>query len=163
MRRFVPLGAAIALIMVLPERTAADPDLTSLIAAAYFPRTETLHDLAHERAQYQVTFSGGVCAENSLTHDGWSTAEVLACNYSGPARAVEQWQGSPAHNAILSDPALTTIGCASAAGVEGASFHVCVLAAEPVEAARTPNPTPVGSIPTSGATPAPALPDTRMP
>ncbi len=161
MRRFVPLGAAIALIMVLPARTAADPDLTSLIAAAYFPRTETLHDLAHQRVQYQVTFSGGVCAENSLTHDGWVSAEVLACNYSGPARAVEQWQGSPPHHAILSDPSLTTIGCASAAGVDGASFHVCVLAAEPVVAGRSPTPTPVGSIPTSGATP--ALPDTRMP
>ena len=161
-------GFLVALMLFLtlarpPFRVYSDPDLTSLVAAAYFPRTETLHALAHERAEFQVAYSGGVCDSDALTHDGLTTHEVLACNYIGPERAVEQWQGSITHHAILSDPTLNTIGCGSAAGLDGAWFFACVLAAEPVEAARTPNPTPVGSIPTSGATPQPTpalLPDT---
>lgn len=159
MRRVAVALALAGAWLLAPISAYADPDLTALVNAAYFPRTETLHDLAHQRAQYQVTYSGGVCAENSLTHDGWITAEVLACNYSGPARAIEQWQGSPPHHAILSDPSFDQIGCATAYGVAGAQFHACVLiAGEPVAAARTPNPTPVGSIPTAGATPEPLVP-----
>jgi hypothetical protein len=158
-------GFLLALMLFLtlarpPFRVHSDTDLTSLIAAAYFPRTETLHTLAHQRAQYQVTYSGGVCGADSLTHDGLTTAEVLACNYVGPAHAVEQWQGSPAHNALLADPAYNVIGCGSAAGTGGAMFYACVLAAEPVEVARTPNPTPVGAVPTSGAI---LLPNTAIP
>jgi len=154
----------LAAVLLIPSQASAHVDLTAAIAGAYFARTETpiLHELAHQRAAYQVTYSGGTCADSPLTHDGATTAEVLACNHDGAERAVEQWQGSPTHDAILSDPVYTAIGCGSAAGTDGALFSACVLAAEPVEAARTPHPTPVGSIPTSGATPAPmvSLPDT---
>jgi hypothetical protein len=167
------VGAAISLALVLlavTAQTAADPGLTALVNSAYFPRTEdgSLHALAHERAQYQVAYSGGVCnTDGSLTHDGLVAAEVLACNYAGPERAVEQWLGSPTHNALLSDPSYNLIGCAAVPGSDGSTFYACTLSAgEPVEAARTPNPTPVGAIPTAGATPTPApvlLPNTRMP
>ena len=153
----------------------ADTDLTGYIGAAYFPRTEDpgLHALAHERAAFQVAYSGGICADGSLTHDGLRTAEVLACNSTGGAeRAVQQWQGSAPHHAILSDPSLDTIGCGSATGNDGATFFACVFgqteppppSAEPVGAARSPKPTSAGSTPASGATPPRVvLPDTRMP
>ena len=155
-------GLLLALMLFLtlarpPFRVYSDSDLTSLVNAVYGTRTESLHELAHERAQYQVAFSGGICSDSALTHDGLVTAEVIACSSLGPQRVVELWQGSPAHNAILSDSTFTSIGCGSAAGVDGAWFYACVLAAEPMEAARTPNPTPVGSTPTSGATPQPVL------
>ena len=142
MRRAVVALALAGAWLLAPISAYSDTDLTALISATYFPRIESLHDLAHQRAQYQVTYSGGVCAENSLTHDGWTTAEVLACNYTGPARAVEQWLGSPAHHAILSDPAYTDIGCASALGVGGAIFYACVLVAgEPPVPSNFPTPT----------------------
>ncbi len=175
-------GFLLALMLFLtlvrpPFRVYSDPDLTSLVNAAYGARVQdaALHDLAHQRAQFQVTYSGGVCDNDALTHDGLVTAEVLACTTLGPARAVELWQGSPAHHAILSDPTFTTIGCASAAGVDGAWFYACLLTAtEPLASqANPPTNEPLASqADTPGATPVaqPAqepsvlqLPDTRMP
>ena len=164
--------AALVLLLALPSVTTADPELTGLVNSTYLPRTESLHDLAHQRAQYQIAYSGGVCAENSLTHDGWTTAEVLACNYSGPARAVEQWLGSAPHHAILSDPAYTEIGCATAYGAAGAMFFACVLmwgTEKPppgdggsTAEAESPPPSEVARIAPIVAppTPQPVLPDT---
>ena len=96
-------------------------------------------------------------------------AEVLAWNLgvSDPARsAVEQWQGSPSHWAILSDPSLTRIGCGHAVGPDGRHEFACLLApgydqpaVEPAGVARSPKPTPAGSTPAGGAT---TLPDTAM-
>ena len=174
MRRAAVALALAGVWLLAPISAYSDTDLTALISATYFPRTESLHDLAHQRAQYQVTYSGGVCASDSLTHDGWTTAEVLACNYTGPARAVEQWLGSPAHHAILSDPTYTDIGCAAAYGTDGSIFFACVLTTTPVVSSdRPPEPTPVPSIAggsASGPAPLPTpipppvlLPNTRMP
>lgn len=109
----------------------------------------------------------------TFNHSGMDPccAEVLAWNLGtdDPARhAVEQWQGSPAHWAILTDPSLTRIGCGVARGPDGRYEFACVLASglavEPVEATRSPKPTSVGSTPTGGATNQPpvALPDTAM-
>lgn len=163
-----------AFFWVLFARTtvSADTDLTALVEAAYRPRTEDLdlHALAHERAAFQVAYSGGVCTDGSLTHDGLVTAEVLACNYAGPERAVEQWQGSPVHDAILSDPSLATIGCGSASGLDGATFYACVLGQVESPPASSGDGPRASSVPSSGAAPvggpAPTpvlLPNTRMP
>lgn len=155
----------------------ADSDLTALVEAAFLSRTEDpgLHALAHERAQYQVTFSGGVCGEGSLTHEGLTTAEVLACNYEGPEKTVQQWLGSPDHAAILLDPNLALIGCGSAPGDDGATFYACVLTAGvsvttaptpapiiPAPPAEVPAATPEASVPQSPVAPVLLLPDTRM-
>ena len=172
--------------LLAPVSVYSDTDLTGLVNSAYFPRTESaeLHELAHQRAQYQVAYSGGVCdGDGSLTHEGLTTHEVLACNGSGPERAVQQWIASPTHHAILADPSLSLIGCATAPGSDGSLFYACVLvpsnppppieqiaptpeptiqSGEPVVAARSPKPTPVGSTPTAGATPV-LLPNTALP
>lgn len=146
----------------------ADTDLTPLVAETFLARTTdaSLHALAHERAAYQVTYSGGFCGEGSLTHDGWTTAEVLACNYEGPEKTVQQWLGSAPHAAILLDPSLTLIGCGSAPGDDGATFYACTLSAG---SQPTPAPIPVAPAPPvigtgPGPTPVPLvplLPDTR--
>jgi hypothetical protein len=160
----VTLGIAIALLR--PQPALSDDGLTGLVNSAYLPRAEdpALHDIAHQRA---------VEISTDWSHNGRreGTAEVLAYNsgFADPAsKALSQWQGSPTHHAILSDPTYTRLGCGSHQTPDGTHWFACVLAAEPVGAARTPNPTPVGSIPTSGAnpvsTPQPVtLPDTRMP
>ena len=162
----VLLGLAIALLRPYP--VLSDTDLTNLLATTFLSRTEdaSLHALAHERAQYQVTFSGGSCGEGSLTHAGSTTAEVLACNYEGPERTVQQWLGSPDHAAILLDPALDRIGCGSAAGNDGATFWACVLSAgsvgQPTPAPIVPAPPAEVPAATPDPTPLPLLPDTRM-
>ena len=176
--RLVGLAGFLLVLMLFltlarpPFRVYSDTDLTGLVNAAYGARVQdaVLHDLAHERAQFQVAYSGGACALDSLSHVGSTTAEVLACNYTGPERAVEQWLGSPAHNAILSDQTFTSIGCASAAGTEGAWFFACVLDTTPVRVSggpQEPTPAPSSGGSASGPalfpTPEPVLlPNTRM-
>ena len=158
----VLLGLAIALLR--PSPVLSDTDLTSLVTGTFLSRTEdaSLHALAHERAQYQVTFSGGFCGEGSLTHAGSVTTEILACNYEGPAETVQQWLGSPDHAAILLDPALDRIGCGSAPGDEGATFYACTLSAGSV---AQPTPAPIVPAPPAEVpvpTPLPLLPDTAI-
>jgi hypothetical protein len=157
------VAVGVLLALVRPSPVLSDSGLTALVNAAYLPRTEDalMHDIAHQRA---------VEIASDWSHNGMrdGTAEVLAYNqgFADPvSKAISQWQGSPTHAAILSDPSYTRIGCAEHVTSDGTHWFACVLAAEPVGAARTPNPTPVGSTPTSGATtPAPVLlPNTAMP
>jgi hypothetical protein len=84
---------------------------------------------------------------SDFSHAGWvaGTAEVLAWNSGSPdpaATTLAQWQGSPDHWAILTDPQYTLIGC-GAHQVAERLYVACVLAAGP---APTPNP-PVIALP----------------
>jgi hypothetical protein len=82
-------------------------------------------------------------------------AEVLAWNsgFADPVtHLVEQWQGSPQHWAILTDPSYTAIGCA-VAFVQNRAYAACVLNGTGVAVPPAPAPAPM---------PAPALPDTAM-
>lgn len=173
MRRAV---VAIGLLLVLTTSTArADADLTSIVNVAYPPRTSeaTLHEIAHQRA---------VEIASDFSHNGQrdGTAEVLAWNsgFDDPVTNVlNQWLRSPEHDAILTNPVYTKIGCGSYTTDDGRYFAACVLtapqSAESVGTARSPKPTPAGSTPASGATtviPAPPagtapalLPDTAAP
>jgi hypothetical protein len=152
------VAVGIMLALLRPQPVLSDQALTSLVNEAYGARTEdaSLHQLAHERAQYQVTYSGGICGPEALTHTGLVTAEVLACNYLGPARAVEQWQGSPTHDELLSGD-FNLIGCGSAQGIDGAWFYACTLSSASV---AQPTPAPVVPAPPAEPTAAPLLPDT---
>ncbi len=100
--------------------------------------------------------------QSNWSHDGWvpGTGEVIAWNIDYPdpaAHAVEQWQGSAPHWAILTDLSYTRIGCAHTVGIEGRDFFVCVLSGGPVAA---PAP-PVAPTPTP-APPIVLLPNTAM-
>jgi hypothetical protein len=129
MRRIV----LVVLLLLIPSPVLSDGTLTALVNQAWLTRTEdaSLHDIAHQRA---------VEIASDWSHNGQrpGTAEVLAYN-----------QG-------FADPASKAIGCAED-DTGNISWFACVLAGEPVEAARTPNPTPVGAIPTAGATPPPQV------
>ena len=137
--------------LLAPVSVYSDADLTGLVNSAYFPRTESaeLHAVAHERA-VEIAQPGGWC------HCGQrpGTAEVLAYNagYADPvSHAVGQWQQSPGHHAILSNPALNTIGCGS--HFDGETYwFACVLtygdspppqAPVPAPPAEVPPPTPI--------------------
>jgi hypothetical protein len=109
-----------------------------------------------------VTYSGGIFGPDALTHTGLITAEVLACNYLGPERAVEQWQGSITHHTLLSGD-FNLIGCGSAPGLDGAVFYACTLSSGSV---AQPTPAPIVPQPPAEPTNPPAsnqpvlLPDT---
>lgn len=142
---------ALGLVLALATPARSDTDLTAL-ANTVVTRAESaeLHDIAHQRA---------VEIASDFSHNGQreGTAEILAYNQTGPARALEQWLGSPPHLAILLDPNLRLVGCGSHTS-DGLYFAACVFTAgEPIAVARTPTPTPVGATPTAGAT-APAPP-----
>lgn len=79
--------------------------------------------------------------QGDFSHAGWvygrdGHAEIIAFN-SNPdpvTRLALQWQGSPAHWAILTDPRYALWGCGiSQAG--DAFYGVCLLAASPVASA----------------------------
>jgi len=74
------------------------------------------------------------------------TWEVLAFNSSAdPATsAIQQWQGSPTHWEILSNPSLTHIGCA-ADQADLTWYFACVLDTEPAPT-TLPDPTPTPPI-----------------
>lgn len=161
---------AVALVVagawaLAPISTYADDGLTSLVNAAYFPRTPdaSLHELAHERAQFQVVHSGGLCGgDGALTHVGLVTAEVLACNFDGDP--VSQWLGSATHNSLLLDRSYNLIGCGSAAGLNGAVFYTCVLASSPVAQPTPPTnvPAPPAEIPIPSGGLVDRLPNTAV-
>lgn len=151
--------------LLAPVSVYSDSDLTGLVNSAYFPRSEstTLHEIAHQRA-VEVAQPGGWC------HCGQrpGTAEVLAYNGLGAARAVEQWLASPSHHAILSDPAFREIGCGS--HIAGDIYYaVCVLSwgdspppppvvpAPPAEVPPPTNAEPVAPPAPAGHTPPPVL------
>lgn len=162
----VALGILLALFR--PSPTLSDSGLTSLVNAAYFTRTEDaeLHAIAHARA---------VEISTDWSHAGIrpGTWEVLVYNsgHTDPAsKAVAQWQGSPDHHAILSDPSLTRIGCAVYV-TNGTHYFACVLMGteEPppddggsTAEAESPPPSEVARIAPIVAppTPIPQLPDT---
>jgi hypothetical protein len=94
--------------------------------------------------------------QTAFTHAGSDPccAEVLVWNsgFADPVtHFVEQWQGSPTHWAILTDPSYTAIGCA-VAFVENRAYAACVLS----RASVTPTPAP------SSEPPPVLLPDTSM-
>jgi hypothetical protein len=165
------VAVGILLALVRPSPVISDSGLTALVNSTYVQRTEdaVMHDIAHQRA---------VEIASDWSHNGMrdGTAEVLAYNsgFADPiAKAISQWQGSPSHAAILSDPSYTRIGCAEHV-TDGTHWFACVLAAGPSPASM-PTPGPEGQpsnvggsgaqripLPASTQPPVP-LPDTAMP
>lgn len=83
------------------------------------------------------------CGDSCFNHDGAvpGLAEVLAWNldFEDPAtHAVEQWQGSPEHWAILTDPSYGSIGCGHTHAADGRDYWACVLAPGPYVAPTEP-------------------------
>ena len=141
MFRAVIVVGILAIALAVPPSSAvrADPGLTSAIATAYFLRYEDadLHAIAHQRVEE-------LAACDCLTHDGMrsGTAEVIAYNSGMPdaiSAVVGGWQGSPAHNAILSDGSYGRIGCAELVA-EGTHWFACVLTFGALPPAPTPAP-----------------------
>lgn len=157
------LVLAIALAVAITTPVSADGGLTGAVAGSYFPRTVDagLHSIAHQRV-LEISACPN-CFTHALMRAG--TSEVIAYNFgSGDpvGDAVRGWQGSPAHNAILSNGSLGSIGCAQAV-VGVTSYFVCVLAPGGGAVALAPAPpAPAAPAPVAAAGGAPqaALPDT---
>jgi hypothetical protein len=156
------VAVGIMLALLRPQPVLSDETLTSLVNAAYGARTEDaeMHDIAHQRA---------VEIASDWSHNGMrpGTAEVLAYNsgFADPvSKAVSQWQGSPAHHAILSDPSYTRIGCAEYV-TDGTHWFACVLATSVATEPEPSAPTAPAPPASNGSGPAPTpqpvtLPDT---
>lgn len=135
-----------------------------------------LTQIARERAAETNT-------DATFNHEGMrGGSEVLAWNTHADLeyatrRAAEQWRGSPAHWAILTNASLTRIGCGHSQGPDGRHNFACVLApgvapapappAAPVPQAPTPvTPQPAVAQPANAQPPVDAppvtLPDTSM-
>jgi hypothetical protein len=133
--------------------------LALLIALTGIPRTADaeLSAIAQRRA---------VEIQSDFSHSGWvygrdGEAEIIAMNY-GPdpvTTLAAQWQGSPPHWAILTDPKYDRIGCAIAQ-VDTAFYGVCLFRTGSVPApVRASTPT----TPAPSAEPPPILiPDTAL-
>ena len=159
MRALLLLGAMLllggVLLLLSPVLVRADTGLTSAIANAYFLRTvdENLHSIAHQRA-------AELAACNCLSHSGMrsGTAEVIAYNVGMPnpvGEVVNQWIGSPGHNALLSDTSYGKIGCAEVVS-GGTHWFACVLA-------KGPLPAPVAAPPAAILIDLPAAPPASQP
>jgi hypothetical protein len=159
------VAVGIALALLKPQPVLSDSGLTALVNSTYVQRTEdaSLHDIAHQRA---------VEIASDWSHNGMrdGTAEVLAYNqgFADPvSKAIEQWAGSPAHAAILSDPNYTRIGCAEYVTGE-THWFACVIAGPVVQAEPVPAnpvvPPPAEQPPSVEPTPPPVLlPNTAIP
>jgi hypothetical protein len=150
------VAVGILLALVRPSPVLSDGTLTALVNQAWLTRTEDpeMHEIAHQRA---------VEIASDWSHNGMrdGTAEVLAYNqgFSDPvSKAISQWQGSPTHAAILSDPSYTRIGCAEYVTSDGTHWFACVLSwgqektpgepsAQPAEVAVPASPNPITPTP----------------
>lgn len=63
----------------------------------------SLCSIAQDRAWYQIE-------NNTLTHDGASTPEILAQGQQSASEVCSVWQNSPSHYAVIMNPAHTQIG-----------------------------------------------------
>jgi hypothetical protein len=153
--RVIVIAALLAVVLAgqATPIARADTGLTDAVAATYFPRYEDteLHAIAHERVAQ-------LAACDCLSHDGMAagTAEVIAFNSGFPnpiASAVDQWQGSPPHDEILSNREYGRIGCAELVA-DGTHWFACVLTWGALP--RAPTPPPQGG----GTT---LLPNTALP
>jgi hypothetical protein len=148
---------AVALLLALLvsltgiDRTV-DPGLTAIAERRVVEISACPDVLEPDPATGELVLVPGPC----WSHDGSDPCcnEVLAFNsgYADPVtHLAEQWQGSPVHWAILTDPGYTAIGCA-VAFVENRAYAACVLAGggQPATAPSPPPPPP------------PGLPDTAM-
>ncbi|MEP7082775.1 MAG: hypothetical protein ABI841_07345 [Chloroflexota bacterium] len=154
---------ALGLVLAMTTPVNADGGLTGAVAASYFPRTldAGLHSIAHQRV---IEISAcPTCMTHNLMRAG--TSEVLAYNFGSAdpvGDAVRGWQGSAAHNAILSNGSLGSIGCAQTV-VGATSYFVCVLApggGAVALAPAAPAPAPPAPAAPAGGAPQLALPDT---
>ena len=157
---------AIVMILALVAPVGASTPLTDRVNAAYGARSVSaeIEAMAAVRAQ-QISVNFCHCA----TPYGYS--EVIAWN-RGEAdpigKLVDQWIGSPPHNAILSNFGAASIGCATY--VSGAAtYGVCLLpwpgtqnsnaaAAQPLVV----TPAPPAPAPAPTPTPVTILPNTAM-
>jgi hypothetical protein len=129
--------------------------LALLIALTGIPRTADaeLSAIAQRRA---------VEIQSDFSHSGWvygrdGEAEIIAMNY-GPdpvTTLAAQWQGSPPHWAILTDPKFDRWGC-GIHQVGNATWGACIFASGSQAVAQTVAPSSGGN--DAGSNPAPEIP-----
>ena len=191
--RFYGYLAALVLIGTViaanPKPVLSDPDLTALVGSTFLPRTESaeLHSIAHRRVvEIQSDFSHNGATTTEVI--AWNTVsmERLVSQWveSPPHAAIlldpslnligcawdfdgsRYWGVCALGIGTVPAPTPTPNPQPSQADSptnDPQPTQADTPAAEPREAARTPNPEPVGSSPTSGATPVPVLmPDTAL-
>ncbi|MBS1252828.1 MAG: Thermophilic serine proteinase [Anaerolineales bacterium] len=85
-------------------------------------------------------------------------SEVIACGYRNPTDAVQAWENSDYHWAILTNESFVDIGCGLGETFDGSRYWTCNPARPVGEDGVTPTPTPSA---TRGVTPTPTPSVTR--
>jgi hypothetical protein len=135
--------------------------LALLVTLTGIPRTvdPELSAIAQRRAVE-------ISCEGCFSHAGWvygrdGEAEIIAWNISpDPATTLAyQWQGSPPHWAILTDPKFDRIGCGiHQVGVE--FYGACIFG---TGSAPTPAPVRAAPAPSTRTAPVPSAPPILLP
>ena len=81
--------------------------------------SSSLSSIAHSRCEYQA-------ANDTLSHDGAQTAEILAQSQTSASEVCTAWKTSPSHYAVITNPNYTQMGICCAANVAQGAYIWCV-------------------------------------
>ena len=81
--------------------------------------SSSLSSIAYSRCEYQA-------ANNTLSHDGAQTAEILAQSQTSAAEVCTAWKTSPSHYAVITNPNYTQMGICCAVNVAQGAYIWCV-------------------------------------
>lgn len=81
--------------------------------------SSSLSSIAHSRCEYQA-------ANDTLSHDGAQTAEILAQSQTSASEVCTAWKTSPSHYAVITNPNYTQMGICCAVNVAQGAYIWCV-------------------------------------
>ena len=88
--------------------------LTALSASS------SLDSIAYSRCDYQLK-------NNTLSHEGAQTPEILAQSQQSAAEVCSGWQNSPSHYAVIMNPNFTQIGICCFYTIDGKTIWCCTF------------------------------------
>ena len=89
-------------------------DLSALLASG------SLDAIANSRCDYQLV-------NDTLSHDGAQTPEILAQSQQSAAAVCQAWQNSPSHYAVIMNPNFTQIGICCYFEIGGKTIWCCTF------------------------------------
>lgn len=81
--------------------------------------SSSLSSIAHSRCEYQA-------ANDTLSHDGAQTAEILAQSQTSASEVCTAWKTSPSHYVVITNPNYTQMGICCAVNVAQGAYIWCV-------------------------------------
>lgn len=82
--------------------------------------SSSLDSIAYSRCDYQLK-------NNTLSHDGAQTPEILAQSQKSASEVCSGWQNSPSHYAVIMNPNFTQIGICCFYTIDGKTIWCCTF------------------------------------